>query len=179
MDRDETKKLIIIIATSYPNFKPNNLSQVVDVWHTMLEEYDYNDMSVALKTYILTDTSGFAPSIGQLVGKLKSITVSDELNEMEAWSLVSKALRNGNYGASEEFAKLPPAVQKAVGTPSQLRNWAQTDSESVENVIQSNFMRTYRSVLKREQEMDKLPVVFRQMIEQKNVKGIEVKQHGC
>lgn len=175
MDRDECKKLIMVIATTFPNFKPTNLSQVVDVWHMMLEEYDYNEMAVALKTYILTDTSGFAPSIGQLVGKAKSISEPNELNEMEAWSLVSKALRKASYYAEEEFNKLPPPVQKAVGSPSQLRNWSQTDIDSVENVIQSNFMRTYRTVMKRENEMSKLPSDIKQMIESKGVVGIEDK----
>ena len=175
MTREETKKIIMVIASSYPNFRPNDLRQVVDTWHMMLEEFKYGEIAVALKTYILTDTSGFAPSIGQLVGKLKAITDTGELNEMEAWAMVSKALRNGYYGAEQEFAKLPPVVQKAVGNPSQLRNWAMTDVDSVENVIQSNFMRTYRAVLKREQEMDKLPTEFRQMLSQKGLVGIEAK----
>lgn len=174
MTRDECKKLIMVIATSYPNFKPNNLSQVVDIWHMMLEGYDYNEIAMALKTYILTDTSGFAPSIGQLVGKARDIG-TNELNEMEAWALVSKALRKASYYAEEEFNKLPPPVQKAVGSPSQLRNWSQTDIDSVENVIQSNFMRTYRTVMKRENEMSKLPTEFRQMLEQRNTIGIEGK----
>lgn len=176
MNRDECKKLIMIIATTFPNFKPTNLSQVVDIWHMMLEDYDYNEMAMALKTYILTDASGFAPSIGQLVSKAKSITEPNELNEMEAWSLVSKALRKANYYSEEEFAKLPSAVQKAVGSPSQLRNWSVTDENSIENVIQSNFMRTYRTVLKRENEMSKLPSELRQMIEQKSLVGIEEKK---
>ena len=175
MTRDEAKTLIRVIATSYPNFRPNDMKQVIDVWYMMLEDYNYNELAVALKAYILTDTSGFAPSIGQLVGKLKTITATDELNEMEAWALVSKALRRSTYYADEEFAKLPVVVQKTVGEPSQLRNWAQTDVDSIENVIQSNFMRTYRSVLKREQEMDKLPAEFRQAIEQKGLVGIEAK----
>ena len=175
MTRDEAKTLIRVIATSYPNFRPNDMKQVIDVWHMMLEDYNYNELAVALKAYILTDTSGFAPSIGQLVGKLKTITATDELNEMEAWALVSKALRRSTYYADEEFSKLPAVVQKAVGTASQLRNWALTDVESIENVIQSNFMRTYRSVVKREQEMERLPAEFRQAIEQKGLVGIEAK----
>ena len=80
--------------------------------------------------------------------------------------LVSKALRNGYYGAEQEFEKLPPLVQKAVGAPSQLRNWSQTDSESVENVIQSNFMRTYRQELAKSREMRKIPQETRSALEQ-------------
>jgi hypothetical protein len=155
MTRDETKKIIRIIADSYPNYKPSDLSETIDVWSMMLEEYPYNQIAMALKAYILTDTSGFAPSIGQLVNKLTS--AEPQLNEMEAWSLVSKAIRNGYYGAEEEFAKLPEVVQKAVGNPANLRAWSHTDEQSIENVVQSNFLRTYRAVVKRESEQCKLP----------------------
>ena len=163
MTREEAKRIIQIICTTYPNYHPNNLSDTVDVWAMMLEDFTYQEIAVALKAYILTDTSGFAPSVGALVAKVRK-SESTELNEMEAWSLVSKALRNGTYGAETEFAKLPPIVQKAVGAPSNLRQWAQTDATSIENVIQSNFIKTYRSVAAREQELQKLPQNMRTAI---------------
>ena len=155
MTRDEAKKLIMIICSTYPNYKPMDLRDTVDVWHFMLSDFDYSEVSVALKAYILSDTSGFAPTVGQLLEKVRKIKSPEELNEMQAWGLVSKALRNGTYGAEEEFNKLPPLVQQAVGSPSQLRNWATTDYESIENVIQSNFMRTYRTVCHRANEYSK------------------------
>lgn len=162
MTRDEVKRIIQIMCTTYPNYHPANLTDTVDVWTMMLEDFTYQEISLALKAYILTDTSGFAPSVGALVAKVRK---TEELNELEAWSLVSKALRNGTYGAEEEFVKLPPIVQKAVGAPSNLRQWAQTDADSVENVIQSNFIKTYRNVTKREQEYAVLPLSMRNALE--------------
>ena len=168
MTRDETVKIIRIMCDCYPNYKPSNLSETVDVWNMMLEEYSYSQISTALKTYVYSDTSGFAPSIGQLINKLHEVQAPQELNEMEAWLLVGKALRNGTYGAVEEFNKLPPLVQKAVGSPDNLRNWAQTDSESIENVVQSNFMRTYRIVVNRAKEYQKMPKDIQTLIENAN-----------
>ena len=162
MTRDETVNIIRVMVDSYPNYKPNNLSETVDVWHTMLSDYDYNLVSMALKSYILSDTSGFAPAIGQIVAKIHSITRPQELNEMEAWSLVSKAIRNSIYNAADEYAKLPPIVQKAVGLPSQLMQWAIDDSYN-ESVVSSNFMRCYRIELAREKEMSMLPEDARQI----------------
>lgn len=163
--RDEIKQLLMRISSAYPSWKPQaELKYVIETWWEYLVDYTYNEMKTALKAYISTDTSGFAPSIGQLIEKLRTIRTPDELSEMEAWSLVSKALRNGYYGAEQEFEKLPPLVQKAVGAPSQLRNWSQTDSESVENVIQSNFMRTYRAVVARDREMSKMPSDIKKII---------------
>lgn len=168
MTRDETVKIIRIMCDCYPNYKPSNLSETVDVWNMMLENCTYEQVSVALKAYVFSDTSGFAPSIGQLINKLHEVQTPQELNEMEAWFLVSRALRNGYYSAVEEFSKLPPPVQKAVGSPDNLRNWALADSKSIENVVQSNFMRTYRTVVNRENEIKKMPADVRTLIENVN-----------
>lgn len=165
MTREETVKIIRIICGSFPNFKPSDLSETVDIWNMMLDEYRYNQIAGALKSYILADSTGFAPSIGQLIAKVKTIEEPAQLNETEAWGLVSKAIRNGYYGAVEEFSKLPPLVQKAVGTPDNLRNWSQTNLESVETVIQSNFLRAYRAEAQRAAEISKMPSDIKAMIE--------------
>lgn len=169
MTRDEIKQLLMRIQTVYPNWKPQtDLRFVVETWNEYLFDYSYEQMLLALKAFIATDTSGFAPNIGQLIEKARMISCPEEMNEMEAWALVSKALRNGYYGAEEEFKKLPPLIQKAVGQPSQLRQWAQTESSSIENVVQSNFLRTYRSVVNRSNEVARMPVEIRKMIEDIN-----------
>ena len=121
-------------------------------------------MSVALKAYILSDISGFAPGIGQLVGKIQTISQPQELNEMEAWSLVSRAIRNSTYNSVEEFAKLPPLVQKAVGLPDQLRTLAMDENYN-EQVASSNFIKCYRTEVTRSQELSKMPSDVRKIIE--------------
>lgn len=164
MTREETVKIIRIMVDSYPNYKPNNISETVDVWQMMLSDYDYNLVAMSLKAYILSDTIGFAPSIGQLVDKMKSITSPQELNEMEAWSLVCDALRNSGYNYAEEYAKLPPLVQKAVGLPTQLQTWALTENLN-KDVVGSNFMRCYRIEVERQNEISKMPQEVREMLE--------------
>ena len=87
---------------------------------------------------------------------------------MAAWQMVLKAMRNSIYHSEEEFAKLPPLVQKAVVSPAQLREWAM--AEDIDgtwmNVTQSNFMRTYRAEMTRNREMKKLsPDILRLMVD--------------
>lgn len=156
------------MSDCYPNYKPSNLSETVDVWNMMLENYSYEQVSVALKAYINSDTSGFAPSIGQLIGKIQTISQPQELDGMAAWGLVSKALRNGTYGAVEEFNKLPPLVKQAVGMPDNLKNWATSDYQTIETVIQSNFLRTYETVVKRANEINRMPDSIKTLIENTN-----------
>ena len=164
MTREETVKIIRIMVDSYPNYKPNNISETVDVWQMMLSDYDYNLVAMALKAYILSDTSGFAPSIGQLVDKMKSIISPQELNEMEAWALVCDALQNSGYNYAEEYEKLPPLVQKAVGLPTQLQAWALTENLN-KDVVGSNFMRCYRIEVERQNEISKMPQNVMEMLE--------------
>lgn len=152
----------------YPNYKPNNLSETVDVWQMMLDEYSYNQVSIALKAYVTSDTSGFAPSVGEIVAKIQLLSQPQELDGMAAWGLVSKALRNGTYGAVEEFNKLPPLVKQAVGMPDNLKNWATSDYQTIETVIQSNFLRTYETAVKRANEINRMPDNIKSLIEKTN-----------
>ena len=168
MTREETAKIIRIMSDCYPNYKPNNLSETVDVWQMMLDEYSYNQVSIALKAYVTSDTSGFAPSVGEIVAKIQLVSQPQELDGMAAWGLVSKALRNGTYGAVEEFNKLPPLVRQAVGIPDNLKNWATSDYQTIETVIQSNFLRTYETVVKRANEINRMPDNIKSLIEKTN-----------
>lgn len=168
MTREETVKIIRIMSDCYPNYKPNNLSETVDVWQMMLDEYSCNQVSIALKAYVTSDTSGFAPSVGEIVAKIQLVSQPQELDGMTAWGLVSKALRNGTYGAVEEFNKLPPLVKQAVGMPDNLKNWATSDYQTIETVIQSNFLRTYETIVKRANEINRMPDNIKSLIEKTN-----------
>ncbi len=160
MTRDETKQILMRIQTTYPNWKPQgDLSLVIDVWHEYLESYTYLEILGAVKAHVLSDTSGFAPTVGQIVGKLHGLmkSIEPDMGALEAWAMVSKALRNGYYGAEDEFAKLPPLVQKAVGSPMNLRNWSQSDLKSIETVVMSQFLSAYKTECKRENELSMIP----------------------
>lgn len=168
MTREETVETIHIICDCYPNFKPEDLSRTIDAWQVMLEEYSCEQVAVALKAYITSNTSGFAPSVGEIVAKIQLVSQPQELDGMAAWGLVSKALRNGTYGAVEEFNKLPPLVRQAVGIPDNLKNWATSDYQTIETVIQSNFLRTYETIVKRANEINRMPDNIKSLIEKTN-----------
>lgn len=160
MTRDESKKLLMVIQAAYPNFNPPDKSIAVDTWQLMLADYSYPQVESAIRAYIRTDGKGYPPSIGQIIEKLQTLygDRDSEINEMAAWGMVLKAVRNSGYHAEEEFAKLPPIVQRAIASPSQLREWGlmeDLDGTGL-NVMQSNFMRTFRQEVAREKETQKL-----------------------
>lgn len=156
MSKEETIQLLMCVQAAFPNFKIPNKEVTVNMWHMMLGEYPYQQCMVALQTYIATDSSGFAPSIGQIIDKMRIAVESVEMSDVEAWSLVSKAIRNSAYNADKEFEALPDRCKKVLGGPSQLRIWAMSEDYN-ESVISSQFMRSYREIGKREQEIARLP----------------------
>lgn len=174
MTREETVKIIRIAYSNNPNIKiPDNISDIVDSWYFTLKEFDYNDIAISLATYNRIDTSGFLPTPAKLISILQKITQPKELNEMEAWALVCDALSNCGYNYAEEYAKLPPLVQKAVGLPTQLQAWSLTENLN-KNVVGSNFMRCYRIEVERQKEISKMPQNVRELIEK-----ISNESHSC
>ena len=178
MDKNEVKNIIGAIMASYPNYKPADMAFTVATWTSMLADYDYPTISKALQKFIMTDTSGFAPSIGQVLGMI-DMPVNRE--PLEAWDLVRKAIRNGYYFAEQEYSKLPIECQKARGSPANLKEMALMPTETVESVEQSHFIRSYQSVIKRMDEEKRLPQNMRDYTHQiadkmQEHKAIEVKE---
>ena len=159
MTREDTIKILMVIQAAYPNYKPQDKTIAVNVWSEMLSDISYERVSTAVKAYIQSDKSGFAPGIGDIREKVQNIFAEeDELNETAAWSLVLKAIRRSTYYSEEEFLKLPEIIQRSVGSPRQLREWAtleDVDGKTL-TVIQSNFQRTFRVEQQRERERNKL-----------------------
>lgn len=169
MTREQVGKLLMTIQAYYPNYNPPDKEITLNAWHIMLAEYPEELVLQALRACITTNTSGFAPDVGQIMSKIQTISQPQELDGMAAWGLVSKALRNGTYGAVEEFNKLPPLVKQAVGMPDNLKNWATSDYQTIETVIQSNFLRTYEAIVKRANEINRMPDNIKSLIKKTNV----------
>ncbi len=148
MTRDETKKLLFMISGAFPNFKPEDKTLAVDTWQFLLGELDAEEVFRAFKIYATTESKGYAPTAGQLVEIIRQ-QKSEDLTELEAWDLVRKAMRNGNYNAVEEFKKLPNDVKVAVGSAANIQEWASKDSGEIETVIMSQFLRAFRTVNER------------------------------
>jgi len=164
MTLEETKKLLMAIDATYPTFKTENPMVTAETWHWALEEHPAEAIMAALKIYINTNNTGFAPSPSQLIGAMQSVRHSEELTEGEAWTMVKKAIGDSGYHAQERFDELPEIVQKAVGSPSTLRGWGMCDSEDVNTVIMSNFQRAYKAELSRKEFVESVPAALSDVI---------------
>ncbi len=168
MDREETTKVMALFRAAYPKFydgkKKQELENIVSLWNEMFPE-PYEVVAAAVKSLIQADDKGFPPVIGQVKAKIRLLTQKQGMTEAEAWKLVRDAIKNSGYEAKKEFDKLPPVLQKLVGSPSQLRDWASMDTDTLQSVVASNFQRSYRAVAAREREISKLPEDVRRIVE--------------
>lgn len=162
MTAEEFAKLADAIKTYFPRDNILPTEQSMELWFDMLQDLDYESAVYGLKKHVALNK--FPPAISDIREYATSINASEELNEMEAWSLVRIAISNSTYNSVEEFAKLPPVVQKAVGLPEQLKIWAMDDGYN-ESVVSSNFIKCYRAALKRQEENRKIPLQVMQLIE--------------
>lgn len=157
MTREQTVDLVRSLVSIYPNWKPENLTETVNAWQWALEEYPAPAVKAALQIYVKTNNTGFAPSVSQIIGSMYAPKKNDQLTEGEAWALVKKAVSDGNYHSEERFNELPPLVQRAVGNSSMIHYWAGCDADDVNTVIMSNFQRTYKALLAKQEFNDKIP----------------------
>lgn len=168
MTLQETGAIMDILEIAYPRFyaglSEEKSRKTAALWCSMFRDEPVQIVAAAVKALIAADTKGYPPVIGQIKEKVRMLTSPPEMTESEVWTLVSNALRNGIYGAQEEFDRLPPVVRRLVGSPGQLREWAMMDADTVQSVVASNFQRAYRARSRQHAEYAALPSDIRQLV---------------
>lgn len=170
MNRTETIKIMAVLRAAYPQYydkqSQEDLHGIINLWTEMFSDDPYDIVALAVKALIKTRQSSYPPTIGEISAKILQITTPPEISELEAWAMVSNALRNSGYNSVKEFEKLPPIVQKIVGSPSQLREWSQMESATVNSVVASNFQRSYKARAKNERDYMALPASVKSRMEE-------------
>ena len=184
MTRQEALAVMAMLKTAYPNFykdlSKEDISAAVNLWATMFSEESIQVVTEAIKALICT--LKYPPTIADVKEKIHLLTQPQGMCELEAWDTVRRAI--SYYNAQENYNSLPPILQKIVGSPNQLREWALMDVDTVNSVIQSNFMRSYRVMAEREREYAMLPSSTKKFIaeitfkyDMKAIAGSEVWPH--
>lgn len=170
MTFEETLAIMSVLKAAYPNYykdmKRSEAESIVSLWTEMFKDEPAEIVAVAVKAHIANDKKGFPPHIGAIKDAIIKITQPKEMTEIEAWALVQKACRNAIYGAAEEYQKLPEVLQRLVGSPNQLKEWAMMDADVVHSVVASNFQRSYKVRAASEREVLALPSDVRQIVAQ-------------
>ena len=173
MTRDEMKSVFKIISGIYPNFykgaAQEEKSAALDLWAALFADEPYQLVTAAVKAFIVSDEKGFAPTPGQIKGKIGIIKQPETMTEQEAWQIVYKAICRSGYieNAREVHKNLPETIRNIVSAE-QLREWALADSGSTQTVIASNFMRSFKEKKQQAERFNALPQDVRQVISKTN-----------
>lgn len=157
MNKKESLMILSVLQAVYPaGFKDSSDEDKIalaNLWARIFKNVNYEDVSNAVDTVIATNKTNFPPSPGLVMDQVIKNTSDSGMNEMEAWNLVYKAIKRSAWYAEKEFKKLPEQLRRCVGSPEMLKSWSGMPIDTVNSVIQSNFMRSYRSGVGREKEM--------------------------
>lgn len=161
MDRKETLKIMSILKAAFPAYyrgiSREDALTVIALWQEMFANDDAAIVAAGVKALIATQKEGYPPTVGAVREKINQITKPETNTEMEAWDLVRKAVRRSAYNAKEEFAALPPVLQRIVRSPEQLRDWALMSEDALQSVVASNFQRSYRAKIAEVNRFESLP----------------------
>jgi len=165
MTYDETLVIMSVLKASYPlyykDMKKTEAEAVVSLWAEMFADDDFQVVSAAVKSFIVSDTKGFPPVIGVIKNEMRKLTNPEEMSEFEAWNLVNRAISRVCFyekgSLKREFDKLPETIRRIVGRPQNLHEWGMLESDEALTVLASNFQRSYRAVSERQRKYDALP----------------------
>lgn len=92
-----TKEFAIIAAAIKTYFPRDNVlptEKAIELWYNELKDLTYNAVNLGLRMYVATNK--FSPTIADIRENAKHFCSesNEELNEMAAWGLVLKAMRN-------------------------------------------------------------------------------------
>lgn len=157
MTIDETKMILGILKTAYPNFykemSKQEMLNVVDLWADMFKNDNSKLVTVAVKELI--NSFQYPPTIADVKNKMYSLTNNDK-TPSELWDRLQKAISRGIYHSEEEFEKLPDEVKEFIRSPRQLKELAMMDSDVVHSVTKGQFFKQIEVIQKRKEEDKKM-----------------------
>lgn len=149
MTRTEAMKIVAILETNWSPMKDQEAAY--DLWASSFDDVPYHMVYTAVMAYVQSSTSAYRPTVGQIREMMRDILYGRSMTETEAWLLVKGCFHEAQEGAEtlrgakSAWKKLPEDIQRLV-TPRQLRDWNGIETEQLDTVIQSNFMRSFREL---------------------------------
>lgn len=171
MTKEEVCKILAIFQANYADTSrnnPNAISAAAETWAKVFEDVPYKTAEAAALFHMVQDTGAFMPTVGQFRNTIARMMLENDggtLSDGEAWTMVARAIGNSAYNAGEEFKKLPPLVQSAVGSASWLHQIAVDPAASM-SVIESNFRRSFRDLKDKKKTAVLIPASVKKYIAQ-------------
>lgn len=165
MTRDETKKVLKVLNTAYPEHfskmtRDEKLDQI-DLYQTIFGGLPVEIVVSAVCTYIKTNE--YKPTIAGLQKQVDLI--AENKNEAaDLWNTLAEACRKGSVLTQEEFNMLPWPIKRWCGNISQIRELAKTESSIFNTVTRGQFLKAVPQLMEREKAVEQIPDGVKQIL---------------
>ena len=162
MNGKEVKEMIEFLQAVYPTYYRSLTQEALDkylvAWTVVFEPFNATDMFAGCRAYISANTTGFPPDPGSIVAYANRVrNPADDGSGIEAWNLVRRAVNSPRDQYQAAFSVLPDTIKKIVGSPATLMAWGNVDESEFDTVIQSNFLRSYEALVKKQNVESRIP----------------------
>jgi hypothetical protein len=175
MTRRDAVEILTIIQTAYPAYNPPDTEIAIGLWIDAFNETPAQTVKTAVKTYIMGDHE-FAPNPGNINTLIYNMNTIHEDTPEELWAkYVRPAIRDALYHSEERFEKFPLDLQKVIAAPRVLSGWASMSTETVDSVIYSQFLKSYRGYMSEKRRQNAYPPEIRAKIPRKDPFKLDTK----
>ena len=181
MTRQETVVILTLLAGNYESFAERTETDeqvkiIVDTWQECLGDLDYKLVLQAVKKTIIE--SPYPPTIHDIrKNAVEMVNPTTSRTAIEAWNEAYSMICGGIYMTQEQFEMASPEVKKFFGNVRQVKELAQTDTDTVNTVTKGQFLKQYEVLVNREKGQKLLPQQMQDFIGQLADK-MSVKQLG-
>lgn len=171
MNREETIQILLVLQAEKPHSFQNLGAEMfeikVNLWADEFEDVPYPTVYGAVRAFLSTDATNFAPGIGQIREIIFQTTTKpgNKLSGEEVWNnIVLKALKNSAYKANTEYENLPQQVKKIVGSPATLHCWALMSTEKLNQQVKYTFLKSYENTAENNKKNAKLATSVKKIL---------------
>ena len=144
--------------------------ETLTMWLSFFKENTIEEFKSAVNQHIRTSSK--FPTVSDIKSKIYTLSNKEESNS-DLWEKLLIAIRNGIYGADDEFKKLPKPIQRFVGSPKQLTEISLMDSETIHSVVKGQFLKQIEYIKQSIKEQELMSPQTKALLEQKGVLKIE------
>lgn len=151
MTREETQNLLAYLQAIF-QADVKNPKILLNAWADLFKNISYKEATQAAKDFVAQQTNGNYgrfPVPGQIIGIIQRKHAEKMSNVDDAWAQVERAARNGRDYSKTEFNKLPPDIQKAVGSSKMIYSLANSNAYMMDKAKDA-FIKRYSEIKEQE-----------------------------
>lgn len=175
MNLEETKRFLHLVGLNFPNcmkhIKTKEDSEMLAMqWQANFANVQPIDLSMALNEYLSSGIDVATPSLGKLLGDLKSVLVSSQniqyLEFEDIWNRIVANAKCDSRKSDNNYRKLPKGIQQILGGPNVLVDIAYTKRDDLK-WIHNDLEKRYERMKEEETTQLKLGQTNKTEIEEK------------